>query len=74
MNETRPRAAVLHTDGWGGRQRQVCLVIGETPKRYRVRAPRGYDLRLPLRGNGIRLIRSPGSALVPKYSITFAST
>ena len=65
------RSAMLHTDGWGGRQSQWCLVIGETPKRYRVRALPGSELRLPLRGNGIRKIPPPGSALVPKYAITF---
>lgn len=65
------RQAMLHTDGWGGRQRQRCLVVGETPKRYRVRAEPGGELRLPLRGNGIRRIFSPGTALVPKYAVTF---
>src|SRR5688572_24591340 len=33
-----PRDGVLHTDGWGGRQRQDVIVVAETRKRYRVKA------------------------------------
>lgn len=66
-----PRPAILHTDGWGGRQQQACVVIGETPKRYRVRAVLGSELRLPFRGSGIRKILPSGSALVPKSAVTF---
>lgn len=65
------RLAVLYTDGWGGRQRQACLVVGETPKRYRIRALPGGELRLPLRKTGITKIFYPGTTLVPKYAVTF---
>ena len=65
------RLATLHTDGWAGRQRQGCFVVGETPKRYRVRPLAGEELRLPMRGNGVRMILGSGTVLVPKSAITF---
>lgn len=68
----QPREAVLHTDGWGGRQRQPCFVVGETPKRYRIRAPLGCELRLP-RGHGVLKVLSSGTYLVPKTAVTFVS-
>lgn len=66
-----PRSAVLHLDGWGGRTQQHCIVIAETPKRYRVRAINGGELRVPTRGQGLLLIHWPGTYLVPKRAITF---
>jgi hypothetical protein len=68
MEETRD--AILHTDGWGGRQQQRCFVVGETTKRYRVRAYTGGELRLPRRG-GVLKVLSSGTYLVPKTAITF---
>lgn len=67
----QPRMAYLHTDGWAGRQRQACVVIGETPKRYRVRAVAGSELRLPRGKQGIVKILPSGSHLVPKPAVTF---
>lgn len=66
-----PRTATLHTHGWGGYQQQPCIVVGETPKRYRVCAPRGRELRLLLRGKGLRIILSSGTYLVRKFAVTF---
>lgn len=68
LDQERP--ATLHTDGWGGRQRQHCLVVGETAKRYRVRALPGSELRLP-RGSGVLKVLSSGTYLVPKTAVTF---
>lgn len=71
MSETpERREAVLHTDGWGGRQRQYCIVVGETAKRYRIQAIRGSELRLPRRG-GVLKVLSSGTYLVPKTAISF---
>lgn len=71
MTTDDPREATLHTDGWGGRQRQPCLVLAETPKRYRIRARPGQELRLPNGRHGVTIILSSGTHLVPKYAITF---
>ena len=65
------RLAILHTEGWGGRQQQACLVVGETPKRYRVRALSGSGLRLPRRGGAVLKVLLSGTYLVPKTAITF---
>ena len=62
---------ILHTDGWAGRQQQPCEIIGETVKRYRIRAVEGQELRLPFRGRGVRKILRSGNVLVPKYAVTF---
>lgn len=75
MSEQDPQArgmrrGVLLADGWGGRQRQAVIIEGETPKRYRVRAV-GDALRLPSRGQGVRIILRSGTALVPKYAVVF---
>jgi len=64
------RRGVLVTDGWGGRSYQLVTVEGETPMRYRVRAV-GEELRLPMRGRGIRKVLRSGTALVPKYAVRF---
>jgi len=63
------RLATLHLDGWSGRTQQPCVVVGETPKRYRIRALAGSELRLPRRGQGITIIYCPGTHLVPKHAI-----
>jgi hypothetical protein len=63
-----PKRGVLVTDGWGDRQEQPVIVEGETPQRYRVRAV-NEELRLPLRGNGVRLILRSGTVLVPKNAV-----
>lgn len=67
-----PHDATLHTEGWGGRQQQPCIVVGETPQRYRVRARPGEYLRLPRgRHQSVLQVHAPGTYLVPKRAITF---
>lgn len=70
MGSEKERLAILHTDGWGGHQRQPCVVVGETPKRYRVRALVGGELRVPS-GRGVIKILYPGTRLAPKHAVTF---
>lgn len=57
---------VLHLDGW---EQQACLVVGETPKRYRICALPGGELRLPKGRNGLAKIFYPGTHLVPKHMV-----
>lgn len=66
-----PQIATLHTDGWGGRQRQTVVVIAETPKRYRIRAFQSGEIRVPAGRHGILKIFGNGTHLVPKTAITF---
>lgn len=63
---------ILHLDGWEGRTQQPCLVVGETPTRYRIRALPGGSLRLPKGRQGLVRILYPGTHLVPKHSVTLA--
>lgn len=57
------RPATMHLESWAGRVHQRVTVIGETPKRYRVR----YESAAV--GNWTGRIGTVG--LVPKYAITF---
>ena len=62
------RPAKLHLDGWCGRTKQDVIVVGETPKRYRIRPAGDRSVRLAGRSRSLR----PGdTALVPKRAITF---
>ena len=58
--------AYLHLDTWAGRIREPVELIGETPKRYRIRLL--SDIRLPSRRQG----RAGDEVLVPKYSISIS--
>jgi len=58
------RTGVLCLDGWAGRVEVPVTIIGETPKRYRVRL--GRDCRLPSRREG----KAGEVVLVPKYAVT----
>jgi hypothetical protein len=61
--------AWLWLQGWEGITQQAILIIGETPKRYRI-TPAGTE---PVRLAGRRRWLSPGdSALVPKRAVTLA--
>lgn len=60
MNET---TAVLRMDSWAGRETVRCTVVGETPKRYRIRLEQ--DARLP----GNRQYKKGDVVLVPKYAV-----
>ncbi|RPJ40084.1 MAG: hypothetical protein EHM35_00310 [Planctomycetaceae bacterium] len=55
--------AVLLLDGWAGRSRIPVEVVGETPKRYRVKLL--ADARLP----GGRQFQAGAVVLVPKHAI-----
>lgn len=55
---------ILHLDDWAGRRRVPVEVVGETPKRYRVRVLE--DCGLPSR----RRARSGDVVLVPRYAVT----
>lgn len=59
-----PFQGLLCLNGWGGYSEQPCLVIGETPKRYRIEATQ--RTRLPGR---LRWIYTREQALVPKPAI-----
>ena len=65
MND--PKQAYLMMDGWGGRHDQAVLVIGETPKRYRIKAV----MRTRLAGR-CRWIYTGETALVPKTAVRLA--
>jgi hypothetical protein len=62
------RLAELYMDGWSGRTAQLCVVIGETPMRYRVRPV--YTAGVLRLGGRRREIRTGETALVPKRAIT----
>ena len=55
--------AVLVLDGWAGRERIPCEVVGETPKRYRIKLQR--DALLP----GRRRCQAGDVVFVPKYAV-----
>ena len=61
-----PRAAEIVLDGWSGIVRQPVEVIGETPKRYRVRAIQ----RTRLAGRN-RWIDAGEVVLVPRRAVQF---
>ncbi len=60
------RQAYLHLDGWAGLRQWAVLVVGETPKRYRIRAVMD-NTPLPR-----RRIMAGQEALVPKYAVSFS--
>lgn len=63
-----PRQAYIQLDGWGGRTETAVLVIGETPKRYRIKAV----MRTKLAGRD-RYLNAGDTTLVPKRAVTFTS-
>lgn len=65
LRATNQRPAVLCMDGWAGRSEQPVVVVGETPKRYRIRATE--RTRLP----GNRWIEAGETTLVPRYAVKF---
>lgn len=69
MEARRAPDGLLVIDGWAGQSRQPVVIEGETPTRYRVRAV-DEELRLPLRGRGVRIVLRSGSVLVPKHAVT----
>jgi len=61
-----PRRATLHLGGWHGLSSQEVLVVGETPKRYRIQALE--QTRLAGRW---RSLAKGQTALVPRHAVTF---
>lgn len=57
------RAGVMHLTGWCGNVSHPVTIIGETPKRYRVRLH--ADMRLP----GRRYGKAGDVLLVPKRAV-----
>ncbi len=57
--------AWLHTNGWAGRFKAAVIVVGETPKRYRIRTEKAC----PLAGRG-QTLQVGDTTLVPRQSIT----
>lgn len=66
-----PVAGILHTTLVGEDATQSVVVVAETPKHYRVKAPNGKELRLRNGRNGLTLILSGGTHLAPKDAVTF---
>ena len=64
MNE----AAKLRLDSWAGREYVPVMIVGETPKRYRIRLLR--DALLPSR----RQCKAGDVVSVPKYAVKRAVT
>ena len=58
---------ILCLDGWAGRLEYPVEIIGETPKRYRIRAL--VDIKRPHGKNGVHILLKGGSMLVPKYAV-----
>lgn len=61
--------AMLCLQSYAGRTEQLVVVVGETPKRYRIRALKWTRL-----GGGSRFLRAGDTALVPKYAVRFHAT
>lgn len=60
-----PKSGWLHTDGWAGVQEVQVLVVGETPKRWRIKCLTTTKLA------GRNRWAEPGQVvLVPKYAVT----
>lgn len=59
-----PYSAELGLNGWAGLTWTPCLVVGETPKRYRIKAIQ----RMKLSGRD-RWIEAGETALVPKTAL-----
>lgn len=61
------RQGYVAVDGWAGRHDYAVIVVGETPKRYRIQAV--MEMRLPNK----RLLKIGDEALVPKRAVRFAT-
>lgn len=61
-----PKRGQLFTRGWAGLSSTVVLVIGETPKKYRIRA----IMETKLAGRN-RWLKPAETTLVPKSAIDF---
>jgi hypothetical protein len=61
-----PRAAYICLDGYTGRTEQAVMVVGETPKKYRIRAVMRTKL------GGAKWLYTGEMALVPKHAVRFS--
>lgn len=66
MPDPQPRLAELFLDGWAGRRSQPVLIVGETPKRYRIRTTTAAPVRLAGRR---RWLFEGETVLVPKTAV-----
>ena len=64
-----PRPADLCFNDWAGFRTVSVLIVGETPKRYRIEAVE--DMRLAGRN---RALRKGQQALVPRYAARFSES
>lgn len=62
------RKAKLHLTGWFGHTADDVLVVGETPHRYRVKAPPGKRVKLAGRD---RWLEGEIVKNVPKHAVSF---
>lgn len=62
------RPAFVHYQSWAGHHKEPCIVVDETPKRYRIRVDK--PVALP---PGFTLLLPGYTKLVPKRAITFTS-
>lgn len=65
--QTTPIPARLHLLDYGGNSAIPCEIVGETAKRYRIRAIQ----RMRLAGRS-RFLEAGDTALVPKHAVTRA--
>lgn len=67
-SDTPSRQGYVVVDGWSGRMEYAVMVIGETPKRYRIQAV----MRTRLAGRD-RWLNVGETTLVPKHAVMFTS-
>ena len=61
------RPAYVCVDGWAGRHDYAVMVIGETQKKYRIRAV--MEMGLP----GGRRLKQGDEAMIPKRAVRIAA-
>jgi|GEM_PF-3593410 len=64
-----PQTGLLVLDGWAGLRKHPVLILGETPKRYRIACVDDTPVRL---AGHHRWLRPGQTALVPKYAVQLA--
>jgi hypothetical protein len=62
------RKGYIQLDGYAGRSEYAVMVIGETPKRYRIQATAATKL-----AGRSRWLQAGETTLVPKRAVTFTS-
>lgn len=59
-----PKRVILRLQGWAGLTEQWVLLVGETPKRYRIRATETTKL-----AGRCRWIKTGEEALIPRHAV-----